>query len=68
MKEDEDIVYLEHPVTPEEKAKYRKQGKKIIDIAFAPEGYAKPKAEKAKTETKPKEEVKQKAETDTKAE
>jgi hypothetical protein len=49
MKEDDGIVYLEHPVTPEEKAKYRKQGKKIIDIAFAPEGHAKSK--KTKTES-----------------
>lgn len=33
-----DIVYVTHPCTPERKAEFRKQGKKIIDAQFAPEG------------------------------
>jgi hypothetical protein len=32
------IKYLEHPVTPEEKKKYRDQGYKILDAKFAPKG------------------------------
>ena len=31
---EENIVYLEHPVSPEDKAKYREQGKRIIDAKF----------------------------------
>lgn len=34
-----EIVYLPHPVTPEEKAKHVKAGKRIVDIRFAPKGY-----------------------------
>lgn len=37
-----EIVYLPHPVTPEEKAKHLKAGKRIMDIRFAPKGYAAP--------------------------
>ena len=50
------IAYVEHPVTKEEKAKYRKSFDKVVDIIFAPEKLAegdkkfeKPKA-KAKAE------------------
>jgi len=32
------IKYLMHPVSPEEKAKLREQGYKILDARFAPEG------------------------------
>ena len=31
------IKYVEHPVTPEEKEKLRKQGYKIVDAKFDPE-------------------------------
>jgi hypothetical protein len=30
------IKYLKHPVTPEEKAKWRGQGYKILDARFEP--------------------------------
>jgi hypothetical protein len=33
-----ETVYVVHPVSKEEKEKYRKKGKKIIDAKFAPEG------------------------------
>ena len=32
-----EIVYLKHPVSPEEKAKHVNAGKKILDIKFKPE-------------------------------
>lgn len=50
------IAYVEHPVSKEEKKKYRKDFDKVIDIRFAPEKLEdgdkkfpkpKPKAEKA---------------------
>lgn len=50
------IAYVEHPITKEEKAKYRKTFDKVVDIKFAPEkledgdkkfAKPKPKAEKA---------------------
>ena len=31
------IAYVEHPLTKEEKAKYRKEFDKILDIRFKPE-------------------------------
>lgn len=31
------IAYVEHPVTTDEKARYRKKFDKVIDIRFAPE-------------------------------
>lgn len=34
-----ETIYLPHPVSPEEKAKHQKAGKKIMDIRFAPKGY-----------------------------
>lgn len=34
-----EVIYLPHPVSPEEKAKHQKAGKKIVDIRFAPKGY-----------------------------
>ena len=37
MKAKKPIVYLEHPVSAEEKAKHIKDGKRIIDIKFKPE-------------------------------
>lgn len=33
-----DIVYLKHPVSPEDKKKYLGQGKKILDIVYSPQG------------------------------
>ena len=30
-------IYLKHPVSKEDKAKYNSKGDKIIDIRFAPE-------------------------------
>jgi hypothetical protein len=39
-------VYLPHPVSPETKAKHIAAGERIIDIRFAPAGYAAP-SEKA---------------------
>lgn len=40
------IVYLEHPVTPEEKAKHIAAGKRIMDIRFSPDYKpGKPKAD-----------------------
>lgn len=45
------IAYVEHPVSKDEKAEYRKKFDKILDIKFAPEElekgdkkFAKPKA------------------------
>lgn len=32
-----EIVYLPHPVSAEDKAKYRAEGKIIIDAIYAPE-------------------------------
>lgn len=42
MKEKE-IVYMPMPVSLEEKRKLNAEGKKIIDIRFAPKGYEAPK-------------------------
>lgn len=41
------IKYLEHPVTPEEKQKWRDKGFKIVDKAFEPvvEKFAKKETE-----------------------
>lgn len=33
------IIYEPHPVSPERKAELRKQGFKIVDARFAPEGF-----------------------------
>lgn len=35
-------VYLPHPVSPETKAKHLAAGERIVDIRFAPAGYAAP--------------------------
>lgn len=35
-----EIIYLPHPVSADEKAMHRKAGYKIVDIRFAPAGYA----------------------------
>lgn len=46
------IAWVPHPITAEEKAEYRSQGYKIVDIKFLPENVPntdlveKPKAEK----------------------
>lgn len=44
------VIYIEHPVTPEQKKELRAQGYKIIDARFAPEDYEYPeqKADTAK--------------------
>ena len=47
MKDNREVVYLKHPVTPAQKAEVLAQGKKIIDIRFMPPGL------KAKVEEKP---------------
>lgn len=31
-----DIIYLEHPVSAEDKAKYKSEGKRIIDAIYKP--------------------------------
>lgn len=31
-----DIIYLTHPVSAEDKAKYRAEGKRIIDAVYSP--------------------------------
>lgn len=31
-----EIVYLKHPVSAEDKAKYRAEGKRIVDAVYAP--------------------------------
>ena len=31
------IAFVEHPITKEEKAKYRKEFDRVVDIRFAPE-------------------------------
>lgn len=41
----EKIKYLEHPVTPEEKKKWREKGFKIVDIIFKPENVKEEKPE-----------------------
>lgn len=33
-----DVVFVVHPVTPEQKAKFRKAGAKVVDALFAPAG------------------------------
>lgn len=42
----EKIIYEPHPVTPERKEELRNKGYKIIDAAYAPEGYEYPESEK----------------------
>lgn len=32
-----DIVYLKHPVSADDKAKYRAESKRIVDAVYAPE-------------------------------
>lgn len=50
------IAYVEHPITKEEKAKYRKDFDKVIDIRFKPEKLA--DGDKVFTKSKPKAEPK----------
>lgn len=38
MTQKDDVVYVVHPITAEQKRSYRKQGLKIIDAKFAPKG------------------------------
>ena len=47
------IAYEPHPVSPERKAELRAQGLKIIDAAFAPEGYSDGLQAETETETAP---------------
>jgi hypothetical protein len=37
-----EIIYEQHPVSPERKAELRAAGYKIIDAQFSPEGYEAP--------------------------
>ena len=44
-----EVIYLKHPVSKAEKQKANSEGKRIIDIKFAPKEYAPaPKRKKAK--------------------
>ena len=51
-----DIVYLKHPVSAGDKAKYRAEGKRIVDAVYAPEDAelsevkAQPRKTRGKTE------------------
>ena len=51
-----DIVYLKHPVSAGDKAKYRAEGKRIVDAVYAPEDAelsevkAQPRKARGKTE------------------
>lgn len=47
-----EVVYLPHPVTEEDKKEWLKQGFRIIDAKFAPEGYTLPKDVAIKTTRK----------------
>ena len=47
MSKDRKVIYEVHPVSQERKAELIKQGYKIIDAQFAPEGYEHPDAKKA---------------------
>lgn len=38
-----EVVYMAMPVSKEEKQKLNAEGKRIVDIRFAPEGYEAPK-------------------------
>lgn len=40
-----EIAYEPHPVLPERKRELNANGFKIVDIAFAPEGYKAPQAQ-----------------------
>ncbi len=40
-----EVVYLEHPVSQEEKRRLNKEGKRIVDIRFAPDDVKKSKRE-----------------------
>lgn len=44
------IIYEPHPVSPERKAELRKQGFKIVDVRFAPEGFRNALQAETKTE------------------
>lgn len=44
-----DIVYLKHPVSAEDKAKYRAEGKRIVDEVYAPVELTEVKAQPRKT-------------------
>jgi len=37
-KKDDNTIYVVHPVSAEDKAKYKADGKRIIDAKFAPKG------------------------------
>lgn len=54
-----DIVYLKHPVSPEDKKKYLGQGKKILDIVYSPQSEVQEpvKVKRKGTKTEPQGEV-----------
>lgn len=39
-----EVIYLAHPVSPEQKAEARKRGQRIVDATYAPAGYAQQQA------------------------
>lgn len=45
------VIYLKHPVSPDEKTKLIAQGYKILDERFKPEGLAKESASGTKTQS-----------------
>lgn len=47
-------VYLPMPVSFEEKREWNKKGFKVVDAAFAPDGYTFPEEPAAKKQQKPK--------------
>ena len=40
MLKTKEVIYEPHPVTPERKAELKAQGYRIVDVRFAPPGYA----------------------------
>lgn len=44
------VVYVEHPVTPERKKELNAKGFKIVDIAFAPADYKAPQVQEPEQE------------------
>ena len=47
-----DIVYLKHPVSAEDKAKYRAEGKRIVDAVYKPEDAELPEVKAPQTRVK----------------
>ena len=54
MSKEKKVIYEQHPVSAERKAELVGKGFKIVDAAFAPEGYEPPVDEDATKKQKPK--------------